>query len=129
MQLVATSAKAPLVQGSLMSQDAGSNRQSFDARLYRGISISLRASTAVAIRLKLPNEDTLAGGNNHFQVPITVGTSFSSVSVVWSAFKQTMAGSSTQYPSFDVSRLYAVEISVSLPAGATLWVDEIAFLR
>ena len=129
MQVLATSSRAPLVQASLMYQDAGGSSQSFDARVYRGISISLRASTPVAVRLKLSNADTLSGGNDHFQVPITVGTSFTGVSVVWSAFKQTMAGTSTQYPSFDVSRLYAVEISASLPAGATLWVDEIAFGR
>jgi hypothetical protein len=81
------------------------------------------------MRLKLSNEDTLTGGNDHFLAPIAVGTSFTAVSLVWSAFKQTMAGTATQYPRFDVSGLHAVEISASPPAGATLWVDEIAFLR
>ena len=129
MQVIAMSPTAPLVQGSLMYQDVNGNRQWVDARIYRGMSISLRASTPMTVRLKLPNEDTLSAGYDHFQVPITVGTSFTGVFLGWNAFKQTMAGTSTQFPRFDVSRLVAIEISASLPAGATLWVDEIAFWR
>ena len=49
------------------------------------------------------------------------------MSIAWGAFRQ--GGSGTQYPSFDVSKLYALEISASLPAGATLWIDNITFVR
>lgn len=130
MQVVAaTSSRSPLVQGSLADLNDTANYEWFDARGHRGVSIALRASTPVQVRLKLANGDTLSGGHDHFQVPIAVGTTFTSLSLAWSAFKQTMAGTAIQYPSFDVSRLQVVELSASLPAGATLWVDEIAFWR
>jgi hypothetical protein len=129
LQPIGTPGRAALVQAFLMPPDASGNAQWFDARVYRGVALNIRSSAPTAVRLKMPNRDTFSGGNDHFQVSITVGTGTSGVSFAWGAFKQTMAGSSTQFPTFDVSRLGAVEISASLPAGASLWVDEIAFVR
>ena len=77
--------------------------------------------------MKLPDHDTTSGGNDHFRVSLNVGTEWDQASVTWGAFTQ--AGTATQFPSFDVSTLYAVEISASLPPGASLWVDNVAFLR
>jgi hypothetical protein len=126
MQPIGTPAQAPLAQGPLMPNAANVDDELYDARAYRGIVIALRASTPTNVRLKLPNHDTISSGNNHFQVSLTVGTEWDQVSLAWSGFKQ--AGTA-QFPSFDVSTLYAVEISASLPPGASLWVDNVAFLR
>jgi hypothetical protein len=118
---------SPLVQGHLMPDRANPDEELYDARAYRGIALALRASTPISVRLKLPNGDTTGAGNDHFQVVLNVGTEWSQFSNIWAAFKQ--VGSATQFPSLDVRTLYAVEISASLPAGASLWVDNIAFVR
>jgi hypothetical protein len=127
LQPIGTPSRAPLAQGHLMPDRANPDEELFDARAYRGIAIALRASTPIAVRLKLPNNDTTSAGNDHFQVSLNVGTEWNQVTIVWTAFKQ--LGVATQFPTFDVSTLYAVEISASLPPGASLWVDQIAFVR
>lgn len=127
LQPIGTPSRSPLVQGHLMPDRANPDEELYDARAYRGIAIALRASTPIAVRLKLPNNDTTSAGNDHFQVSLNVGTEWTQVSMIWTTFKQ--LGVATQFPTFDVSTLYAVEISASLPAGASLWVDQIAFVR
>jgi hypothetical protein len=128
MQPIGSTPASPLVQAHFMPADPDPSAELFDARGYQGIWLALRASSPVAIRLKLPNRDTIRdGGDDHFRVVLNVGTSWEQVAMAWGAFRQ--SGSGTQYPSFDVSKLYAVEISASLPAGATLWIDNIAFVR
>ena len=128
MQPIGSPPASPLVQAHFMPTIPGPPDELFDARGYRGISLALRASTPIAVRLKLPNADTISnGGDDHFRVALNVGTSWDQVAIAWGAFRQ--GGSGTQYPSFDVSTLYALEISASLPAGATLWIDNIAFVR
>jgi hypothetical protein len=126
MQPIGTPPQAPLAQGPLMPNAANVDDELYDARAYRGIVIALRASTPVNVRLKLPNHDTTSAGNNHFLVSFTVGAEWTQASFTWSVFRQ--AGTA-QFPWFDVSTLYAVEISASLPPGASLWVDNVAFLR
>jgi hypothetical protein len=115
-----------LVQAILISQPAGSGLY-VDARGYQGVTLAFRASTPIAVRVKLPNRDTLNGGNDHFQAPFTAGTNWDQGSFSFATFRQN--GAATQFPRFDVSALGAIEISASLPPGASLWVDEIAFLR
>jgi hypothetical protein len=128
MQPIGSPPASPLVQAHFMPTNPDPPPELFDARGYRGISLALRASTPIAVRLKLPNGDTISGGgDDHFRVALNVGTSWEQVAMAWGAFRQ--GGSGTQYPSFDVSKLYALEISASLPAGATLWIDNIAFIR
>jgi hypothetical protein len=128
MQPIGSPPASPLVQAHFMPANPDPPAELFDARGYRGISLALRASTPIAVRLKLPNGDTISnGGDDHFRVALNVGINWIQASMAWGAFRQ--SGSGTQYPSFDVSKLYALEISASLPAGATLWIDNIAFVR
>jgi hypothetical protein len=126
LQSTGGTTKAVLAQGQLVYSVDGVP-DLYDARAYRGISVVLRASRAIDVRLKLPNGDTTAGGNDHFQLAFVAGTGWQQLSATWSAFHQ--LGTATQFPSLDVSTLYAVEISATLPAGVSLWVDEIAFTR
>jgi hypothetical protein len=125
MRIVASSPPpgSPVAQGRFMF---GSGEY-FDARAYQGVTLAFRASTPIFIRVKLPNQDTFEGGNDHFQLAISVGTTWNQASFSFAAFKQ--VGTATQFPRFDLSRLGAIEISASLPVGGSLWVDEIAFVR
>ena len=119
--------KAVLVQARLMLSQNGET-QWYDARAYRGIRVSARASEPLALRVKVPNWETVANGNDHFfGTVIPPSTGWETFILSFTSMRQ--AGIGEAFPRLDTSVLFAIEFSANIPAGASLWLDDVAFVR
>jgi hypothetical protein len=127
-------ARPPFVHAPLMTA-AGGDPRFFNASAFKGMRVSMRATTPGMVRIKLPDRFTgNAGGmctncSNHFAATLDVTTDWKTFTFLFTETRQTPLGGDTR-PALDVAGLYSVEIFPTPTTGAfELWIDDVAFVR
>jgi hypothetical protein len=115
----------------------GSNKSTYDASAYSGISFWAKAGAASdkAVRVNVSNKETDPAGaicapmdkcNDHFGGPVTLTADWALYTLPFSKMAQSGWGQSVA--KFDVSTLYAVQFQVGKNTTFDISIDEVGFL-
>jgi hypothetical protein len=113
----------------------GSTWIPFDASAFRGVRFSVRATTPLSVRLKVPDRNTAAAGkvctncNDHFGAALNVGTSFTTFTLPFSMLTQGGYAGADKFPAIKISELYGFELAIPANTTYELWLDDVSFFR
>jgi hypothetical protein len=122
-----------LLQARFIVQPSSGVSRFLDARRWRGISFSVRASVPRTFHMKVSDRNTSSSGgvctacSDHFQIGLAAGTNWTAHDVPFSTLTQTGVGDS--FPALDTSALLSLEFSANTSQAFELWLDDIAFLE
>ena len=114
---------------------AGAMKQSFNASAYSGIRFMARAGSAVMVRFKAQDKNTIPEGgvckpggcNNNFGKIVSVGTDWKSYTVLFKDMTQEDWGDI--FPAFEKDKIYGLQFQFAKGVDFDLSIDNVAFVK
>jgi hypothetical protein len=129
---MATATQIPITRVLLLSSGS---MPFYDARArgYQGVRLSMRATVATHVAIKVPDRNTSSVGgictacSDHFIAELDVPPVWTSYTLPFASLKQSGVGDPQL--ALDVGALFGIEIVVRTPAAFDLSVDDVSFYR